>query len=44
LLEWRAAIPRNQEVPLHGTAWVQFCVTNGDDLVLSGSDWVKVRA
>jgi hypothetical protein len=27
-----------------GTAWVQFCVTNGDDLVLSGSDWVKVRA
>lgn len=27
-----------------GTAWVQFCVTNGDDLVLSGSHWVKVRA
>jgi hypothetical protein len=27
-----------------GTAWVQFCVTNGDDLVLSGSHWVRVRA
>ena len=27
-----------------GTAWVQFCVTNGDDIVLSGSDWVKVQA
>jgi hypothetical protein len=27
-----------------GTAWVQFCVTNGDDLVLSGSGWVPVRA
>jgi len=27
-----------------GIAWVQFCVTNGDDLVLSGSRWVRVRA
>ena len=27
-----------------GSAWVQFCVTNGEDLVLSAHDFVKVKA
>jgi hypothetical protein len=27
-----------------GSAWVQFCVTNGDALVLSAHDFVKVKA
>jgi hypothetical protein len=27
-----------------GSAWVQFCVTNGDALVLSAHDFVKVTA
>jgi hypothetical protein len=27
-----------------GSAWVQFCVTNGQDLVLSAHDFVKVKA
>jgi hypothetical protein len=28
----------------HGFAWVQFCVTNGNDLVLSAHDFVRISA